>query len=284
MAANSEHSINYVPLESILDDIHSMVPDIDWDEDRFLEWAAKGYRKLNLPAKYEEAVTFLPVEDHTSSLPKDLVHINQMFYRDMETLTEEELEAIAKITGIEEDKPFYRLIEDPQGFFERIGKATYFYKDYYRPLRRYSGHFAFEDCTQDIPRTNCVHQYVRNGEMIRTSFKKGCVILSYKRRVTGCDGLDLIPDDEVLKDALFHFCMYRFWMARSMAHEQGAINQYRFHLRMYSHMSKRAVARLNYPDIDLMENIKNNNQRLVPRANFYDRGFSQLSNREDISF
>jgi|32_taG_2_1085360.scaffolds.fasta_scaffold32715_2 hypothetical protein len=283
--AISHHSINYIPLETVLDDIHSMVPDIDWDEGIFLEWAAKGYRKLNLPAKYEEVVTFIPIVDHVGSLPKDLIHINQMFYKcSTELLTKEESDYIAQITGIEEDKPFYRLIEDPERFFQQIKDATYWFNEYYRPLRKYSGNFGFAPCTQDIPRNNCEHHYVREGCAIRTSFSNGCIILSYKRRVVGKDGLDLIPDDEVLKDALFHFCMYRFWMSRSMSHEQGTLQQYRFHLQMYDHMGKRAVARLNFPDLDQMENLSNYNQRLVPRSNLYDSAFSRLSNRENINF
>jgi hypothetical protein len=268
-----------------MDDIHSMIPGIDWDEGIFLEWAAKGYRKLNLPSKYEEAVIFMPVVSHVGSLPNDLIHINQMFFKDdTNELTDEEISEIAKVTGITPDKPFYHLITDPLDFFQRIKDATSWFNSYYRPLRRYSGNFGFEPCTEDIPRTNCEHHYVREHSTIKTSFKNGCIILSYKRRVQDCDGIDLIPDDEVLKDALFHFCMYRFWMSRSMAHEQGAISQYRFHLQMYDHLSKRAVGRLNFPDLDMMENIKNNNQRLVPRSNFYDRGFSQLSNRENLKY
>ena len=283
--ANSEHSINYVSLESILDDIYSMIPDVDFDEGQFLEWAAKGYRKLNLPAKYEEAVTFMPIENHTGSLPLDLIHINQMFYRsDTNVLTDEEQETIAKVTGITEDKSFYRTMTNTEEFFQGIQNATMWFKNYYSPLRRHSGNFGFEPCSEDVPRNMCDHRYVRDHSYIRTSFTTGCVILSYKRRIQDCNGIDLIPDDEVLMDALFHFCMYRFWMSRSMAHEQGTIQQFRFHLQMYSHLSKRAAARLNFPDLDMMENLKNNNQRLVPRSNFYETGFSQLSNRENLKY
>ena len=94
----------------------------------------------------------------------------------------------------------------------------------------------------------------------------------------------MIPDDEVLKDALFHFVMYRFWLARSMTGEQGSAQQYMYHQQQYSHMGKRAVARLNMPTVDGLENIKNLTQRLVPRSNLYDTAFSRLSNRENIRF
>ena len=52
----NEKVIKYISIESVMDDIHSMVDDIDWDEDKMLEWAVKGYRKLHLPAKFVESV------------------------------------------------------------------------------------------------------------------------------------------------------------------------------------------------------------------------------------
>jgi hypothetical protein len=279
-----EQSIKYTSIKSVLDDIYSMVPDVDWNEEKMLEWVAKGYRKLNLPSKYVEKVAFIDVSNHQGALPTELKYINQMFYREgPSTTTEEDLEEIAKITGIEEDKPFYRLMVNADEFHQRIYESNYFTR-YYQPLRRYDGHFGFQPCTQDIPRTNCQHHYSYEGDYIMTSFSTGCIMLSYLAYQKDCDGLDMIPDDEVLKDALFHFAMYRYWMSRSIMQEQGSMQRMRYHQQMYTHNSKRAAARLNMPDTDGWENLKNLTQRLVPRSNFYDSGFSRISNRENIKF
>lgn len=280
-----EKPIKYVSMEAILDDIHSMVDDIDWDEDRMLEWAVKGYRKLHLPAKYEENVAIINVVDHTAELPDDLININQIFFREtFEAITTEEDGVIAQVTGITTDKPFYRLINNREDFFQRILDTNSQFYNYFQPLRRYSGHFGFTPCTQDINRVNCNHQYVlERTNFIRTSFKQGCVIVSYDARIQN-DCLDMIPDNENLKDALFHFCMYRFWMSRMHMKEEGTSNIMQFHLRQYSVIGRKAVGEINKPDIDQMENIKNMTQRLVPRSNFYDNGFSQLSNRENLRY
>jgi len=272
--------IQYISIKSVLDDVHSMVPDIDWDEGKMLEWIAKGYRKLNLPSKYVEKVAFLEVIEHTTALPADLKYINQIFYKENVVFpTEDELAEIRKITGISEDDPSYEHMFFAEEFLTRIQQSNL--DSSYRPLRRYDGHFGFQNCTQDIPRSNCVHQYSYEGTFITTSFQRGCAMLSYLAYVKDCDGLDMIPDDEVLKEALLHHALYRFWLSRAMSHEQGSIRQYQFHQQMYSHMSRRAVARLNMPTIDGMENIKNLTQRLVPRSNLYDTAFSRISNREN---
>jgi hypothetical protein len=281
----TEKPLKYISIEAVLDDIHSMVDDIDWDEDRMLEWAVKGFRKLNLPAKYEEQVVFLNVVDHTAELPYDLININQIFFRETsEDLTTEEDGVIAQVTGITTDKPFYRLINNREDFFQRILDTNSNFYNYFKPLRRYSGHFGFVPCTQDINRVNCEHQYtIESNNFIRTSFRQGCVILSYDARIQeNC--LDMIPDNENLKDALFHFCMYRFWMSRLHMKEEGTQNLMQFHLRQYSAIGKKAVGEINKPDVDQMENIKNFTQRLVPRANFYDKAFSQLNNRENLTY
>ncbi len=281
----NEKPIKYVSMETVLDDIHSMVEDIDWDEDKMLEWAVKGYRKLHIPTKFEEKVAFLEISNHTAPLPEDLININQLFYKEnINAVSTEEDGTIAQITGITSDKPFYRLMENREDFFERIANDNSPFWDYYQPLRRYSGHFGMTPCTQDINRTNCEHRYViEANQQIRTSFRHGCVIISYDSRIQQ-DCIDMIPDNENLKDAIFHFCMYRFWLSRMHTKEEGTTNLMQFHLRQYSAIGRKAVGEINKPDIDQMENIKNMTQRLMPRSNFYDRGFSQLGNRENLTY
>jgi hypothetical protein len=274
--------VKYISLKSIADDVYSMIPDVDFDEEKVLEWAAKGYRKLNLPAKYEDKTAFMKVEDHRGTLPVDLKYINQIFFREFNSVSEdpEILELMQDVTGLSPDKPFYEHMANANSFLEGVWENNSFQK-FFSPLRRYDGHFDFVPCTQDIPRQNCTHQYVYENDFITTSFRNGCCIISYKAYVKDCDGIDMIPDDEVLKDAIFHFVMYRYFLSRSMIHEQGSERHYTYHQSQYSHLGKRAVARLNMPTIDGLENIKNLTQRLVPRSNLYDSAFSRLSNREN---
>jgi hypothetical protein len=264
-----------------------MVDSNDWDEDKMIEWAVKGLRKLNIPAKYEDVVTFLIVTDHAAQLPADIKYINQMFYKYNDTYTTQELiDYINEGLGIVPTKANYHHMAYPDNIAKRILELGYFDK-WFRPLRRESGSFGAEPCTFDkVPNTRqCTHRYTIYGKQsIQTTFKNGCILLSYKRYVRDCDGLDLVPDNEDLKDALFHFCMYRWWMSRLTYKEQGSQQQMQWHYQQYNILGKKAAANLNTPDIDALENIKNTRNRLVPREYFYDKGFGQLSNRENIDF
>ncbi len=279
--------IKYTSINAILSDIHSMIDSIDWDEGRMLEWATKGLRKINLPAKYEDVVTFVSVHDHVGMLPKDIKYINQMFYKlsDSSVTDEELIQLINEQLGITEDKPFYEHMAYPDSLATRMLDLNT-QNMWFKPLRKNDGTFGVSPCAEGkVPFNRCDHQYTLYGkEGIQTSFRNGCVLLSYKRYIKDCDGYDLVPDNENLKEALFHYCMYRWWMSRMTYKEEGSERQMSYHLQQYQVLVRRSVAELNTPSIDTMENIKNYRDRLIPRTNFYDNGFSQLSNRENIDF
>lgn len=280
--------VTYTSIMSVLNDIHNMVDSNDWDEDKMLEWALKGLRKLNIPAKYEDVVTFIEVADHSAALPSDIKYINQMFYMEnRDRLSDSEIvKYINEGLGIEEDKANYKHMTYPDNLANKILNLTSLFR-WFKPLRRELGSFGTEPCTfNKIPNTRqCNHRYTIYGKSgIQTTFKDGCVLLSYKRYVQDCDGYDLVPDNEDLKDALFHFCMYRWWMSRMTYKEQGSERQMQFHLMQYKNLGKKAAANLTTPDLDTMENIKDFTNRLVPRQHFYDKGFGQLGNRENLRY
>lgn len=277
--------ITYTSILSVVADIHSMVDSNDWDEDKMIEWALKGLRKLNLPAKYEDTVKFIEVIDHSAALPADIKYINQMFFKEDFTTYSDAVDKIREIISLTDNDTSTEHVATPDSFATKLLEHTSF-KSGYKPLHRASGSFGTDLCAYDkVPRKNCTHRYTIYGKQaIQTTFKNGCIALSYKRYVKDCDGYDLVPDNEDLKDALFHFCMYRWWMSRMTYKEQGAGQQMNYHKTEYMYLGAKAVGNINSPDIDTLENIKNNRNRLVPREYFYDNGFSQLSGREDINF
>lgn len=273
----------YISMKAVLEDIHSMANSIEWDSDIMLEWANKGYRSLNLPAKFEDVIEFVEVNNHVGQFPDCMIHLNQMFYKREDEFNEEWLKKIGEITGITPNKPFYKWLPYSKEFHQRIFdlmRLSY----HFRPLRRTGSVFGIIPCNQDVPQVGCHDLYSVEGCYFKTTFRKGCVVISYKKHVTDEDGLDMVPDNESLKMALFHFCMYRWFMQRMMMKEDGAGNIMNFHKQEFLTYSKKAKADLTSPDLDEMENIKNTMSRLVPRSNFYDRGFFNFSNREDIVF
>jgi hypothetical protein len=53
---------------------------------------------------------------------------------------------------------------------------------------------------------------------------------------------------------------------------------------MWNTLSKKAAGELNLPDVNELENIKNQMTRLVPRTNRFQQLFLPLSNRENVNF
>lgn len=276
--------IPYISLLSVIEDIHSMASSVDWDEDIMIEWANKGYRSINLESKYEDVVAFIEIDQHTGELPLDMIHAIQAFYKITNPTDSNSLEHAAEVTGLLQSKPFAKQMAHSDEFLAKVIFDDSIFAGY-SPLRRSTSSFGVKPCLEDkIPNSGCLHLYEIDMGIIRTTFCKGCVIFAYKRYVKDSKGYDLIPDEENLKQAIFHYCMYRWFMSRAMAKEEGTERIMSFHYNEYKILAAKARGNLMMPDVDQLENIKNMTQRLVPRSNFYDNGFSQMSNRENIDF
>ncbi len=109
------------------------------------------------------------------------------------------------------------------------------------------------------------------------------MIVAYKGLPTDEEGNILIPDDETLKEALTHFVLYKYWLTKYLMKEEGAAQRMSNHLTMWSTLSKKAM-NLNLPNVSELENLKNINNRLVPRTNAHSQLFSRLNNQENIDF
>lgn len=59
--------------------------------------------------------------------------------------------------------------------------------------------------------TDCNHEFVVDSSLVLTStLKNGTLLVAYKGYPVDEEGLALIPDDETLKEALFHFVLYNY--------------------------------------------------------------------------
>lgn len=276
--------INYISIQSVIDDVQSIIPESEWNEDNILEWIAKAYKSINLEARYETAIALLEVQEHRATLPCDIQVINQIFYKADYEATVEDLESVKCALGLTDNKPWVKHMAHSDEFIQSVLNTNDFGR-FFKPLRRNASNFGVTPCVSNkVPNSACRETYSLGIDYITTSFKEGCIVLSFKKFITDDDGLFMIPDNEELKMALFHFCLYRWWMARSIFKEQATFRERQIHYREWARLKRSAVAKLNRPDTDIMERIKSTRNRLVPRENFYDRGFSNLTNREDISF
>lgn len=101
---------------------------------------------------------------------------------------------------------------------------------------------------------------------ITTTLPNGYLLVSYLSYPVDKNGDALIPDDENLKEALMHYVYYRVYLAKSFMHEQNAIQEREYHLQRFHILGQKAVGDLNSPTLGVMENIKNDRNRLLHRA------------------
>jgi len=286
--------IKYTSIDAILYDLSTTLSQFDIDETRMKEWAVKGLRKFNLPAKYTLKNCIIQVKDHKAEIPSDAKYITQIAYK--ENLSDVDLEILREIMNLnsEEDNPALVYIQDPNSLPKKALAAEFFHRTTWKPLRLTSNNFHLsinEDLSiyankeylpfyYDCP--GCEHEYyIDENGCITTTLKNGLLYVAYQSAVTD-DGEYLIPDDENLKDALFHFCLYRYYLMKPIDNQVQYERE--FHLSQYEVLKTKATADINQPDEAQMENIKNMLQRLIPRSNRRDQFFSKLHNKENINF
>lgn len=131
----------------------------------------------------------------------------------------------------------------------------------------------------------CQHEmHIDPNGCITTTLPNGYILVSYLSYPIDLDGNSLIPDNEDLKEALMHYVYYRLYLAKSFMHEQNSIQEREYHLQRFQLLGTKAVGDLNMPSTSVMENIKNNRNRIVPRTEQFNSFFSKLNNSEIQSF
>lgn len=134
------------------------------------------------------------------------------------------------------------------------------------------------DCTENICRgTTCPQEYTISSNGVLTStLRDATLLVSYLGYPIDENGDHLIPDDENLKEALFHYVLYRYWLQKDLMKESGADKRMQFHLQMWSTLANKALS-INLPSLGTLENIRANRSRLIPRGNSFDKFFGDLS-------
>lgn len=281
--------MKYISINSVLYNLSLSVDESTFDETRFLEYALQGYRKMESSHKYIPEACLIAVSEHKATVPSNAVHIIQAAYK--ATLSDDDLASMRQLLGIDEEP----TIADPDNLATMALDATLRGMTGWKPMRPSSNSFLSTITeTESIFPSNvyfpqvescigCTHEYSIDPSMcMTTTLRQGLVYISYLTWVTDSDGRYLIPDDENLKEALFHYCMYRYHMSRIPTKENES--RMTFHLKQYELLKAKAQANLNQPTVDQMENIKNMTSRLVPRTNRFEGFFSQLTNKENIGF
>ena len=295
----------YISINAILYDLSIMIPEDEVNSTIMREWAYRGLKGIPTNQIYQNKVTILQVKEHKFILPADLKYIYQMAWKQTTTQAlEQALETIAKsVRQLPSD------VEDPNttpgiaayyengGYFDgstlsRQILSMYFDKNKlgWSPLRLSTNSFALAlHCGYSVPSCpECQHEYTIDTDMVgTTSMKEGCILISYMCYPKDDSGLLLIPDDPDVKEAIFNYVMYRYWLTKVIS--SGAMNrnakaESKDHWNMYKLIAGTAAGNLNMPTLDQLENLRKQSNRLVPKAERYDSFFINLSNPESIRF
>lgn len=236
---------NFISIKSVLYNISLLIDDRYWNESKMYEWVARGLRQINISLLYQPCVVKISVVDHKAQLPTDLKALTMIAY--------------STSTGDEH---------------------------VWLPMRLSSNVFnKYVSCDDTLAYcTDCAHEFsIDHNLVITTTLKEGTLLVSYKGFPKNDKGELLIPDNEVLKEALTHYALYYYWMSKFTMKEEGSEQRLKFHLDMWDTLSKKTM-NLNLPDVNELENIKNMVTRLAPRTNRFQQFFSTLGNRENGNY
>lgn len=263
---------NYISIKSVLYDLSLTISDRYWNETYAMEWANKAARLLRSESTLISKVAYLPVQTHKSELPSDLKYLVQVVYR-----TNMCGHSVCNLAEI---------LQLPEGseLIDKIDIETAFP---WQPMRLTTNPFHSLICGNKhlMMCSTCAHEFsVAPDLTLTTTLLSGNLMVSYLGYPTDEEGCLLIPDNEEVKEAILHYVLYRYWMSKYTMKEDGAEGRMAHHLRMWNTLSTKASGNLNLPDVNQLENLKNQFNTLVPRENRFQQLFSTLSARENVNF
>lgn len=263
---------NYVSIKSVLYDLSLTIDDRYWNEAKMLEWVHRALRMIQTNQTLETKVVYLEVCEHKAILPDDLKFLTQVAYID-DTINATFVGDVAALALPESSE-----LSDKLNQFNVIP---------WKAMRLTSNPYHQSICQDKriTMCTDCSHEFsVSKDLVITTTLANGILMVSYLAWTKDEDGYALIPDNEYLKEALFHFILYRYWLSKSMMMEEGSAQQVQFHLKMWNQLKAQAAGELNRPDVNELENIKSQMNHLVPRSSRFQQLFLTLGNRESIRY
>ena len=218
-----------------------------WD---VIEWAGEALELIGAGVSYVELIGELCVQDHKVKLPCNFHSLEQISYN-----------------GIP--------LSQCSGTFGAIsttsGNATKNVID------------GKEVDATNFPLTNSQNTsgncYYINDNFIVTSFDKGCLLISFKGINVDKEGFPMIPDNVSYKKAVKAYIQTmvdRIWWRRGSLQE----GVYRDSQRDWEWYVKQARGSASMPNLDQMENLKNQWVKLKPNMNSSRTFFTDLASPE----
>jgi len=205
-----------------------------------VEWAGEAIELIGSPMQLSEKVVQITVKDYRGSIPLDLHLINTL-----------------------------------HGTTDIGSKVNSFY-----PMRYSTDSFHHYYC-KDSNDYCCDSSltYKLNDNFIFTSFNEGTLNLSYQAIPTDSSGFPTIPDDIKFREAVAGHIKWKLafikWIKGEMA--QAVFQKIEQERDWYIGA---AQTRGHMPSVDMMESLKNNWIRLIPKINQHAEGFRGIGRPE----
>tara|TARA_R110002051_G_scaffold65300_4_gene118555 strand:- start:367 stop:1119 length:753 start_codon:yes stop_codon:yes gene_type:complete len=218
-----------------------------WD---VIEWAGEALELIGAGVSYVELIGELCVQDHKVQLPCNFHILEQISYNGIPLpLCSGTFGAISTTSGNSTKNVIDGKEVDATNFPLTDSQNT-------------SG--------------NC---YYINNNFIVTSFDKGCLLISFKGINVDKEGFPMMPDNVSYKKAVKAYIQT---MVDKLWWRRGSLNEaiYRDSQRDWEWYVKQARGSANMPNLDQMENLKNQWVKLKPNINSSRTFFTDLSSPE----
>lgn len=277
--------INYVPIDKVLYDLSLTIPESSWNETKFREWAHAGAIKIAPETIFQDYTSLAVLNNHKALMPVGYKYINQIMINTNQDRSDL-LVDIVRTLNLEnaEDNPALNAMDNPELLPARVMDA-YRESNHWEPLKRTSSTFMKAiHCVDDFWECpSCKYEYsVSANGIITSTAKTGYILISYKSYPRTEEGVLLVPDHPDFLEAVHHYVLMKYHSSQVLLNNEGSYRERDWHLKRFATLSMKAKS-LNLPDLDTLENIKNEQTRLIPKTDRYDQAFIGLGSSEHIT-
>lgn len=256
----------------------------NWIDDA-VEWIGEALEHIGSSAQLVTKTCIVDIKDYKGALPADMYYINQVAIND----TEGAESMAANIDAIRDELD--NILEggaNSSAQLNEVNARLHVIENSYMETNSLT---LLAYCTTNFPKSihceNCVNErtvgedcYYVDDNMIKTSFSRGKVCLSYTAFPIDDDCYPMVPDDISFKEAMFWY-VYKKMLLGGMPPTNNGID-YGFAEQQWKYYCTQARNTANYPDIDRYESFLDQWVRLIPNINRHAEGFGALGARESL--
>ena len=287
-------------------------------ESDMIEWIGEALEAINVPRLYQEAVAFVEVKNFTCCLPNFLFQINQIArdtqydgHKSTKLCSDDILESklncfenenipnpCVDCIDIKQDdyaNPCACMIPDCGAYYideifdtywvHRSWQESDLYHQRFVPVRlstkSFFGDFPNVGYYKNIGDKGWKDEYsYATQNTLKFSFEKGTVAISYlKYKVDEKTGYPIIPDHEIYTTAITSYILYKYCCREFYMGRDGAAQKMQKAEMDWQWYCKRAGSQAMMPSLDDMQNLLDQQYRMIPAQKSYDGFFGKLNFR-----